>query len=234
MASSSITASAMYSSAIGTPPAGSAMPRTSGFLFPLPLTPALWLSDNGVDPAQWTDMSGNGRHAIQNTGANQPAIVTNVLNGRQVRRFDGTNDGMTGTMTLSQPFTIITVAKHDVTGSTQSVFHGANCSLGIQGGVGFFLYAGAVISSAGSNTNFNINTHIFNGTSSAIFSDEVSLVSGNANTAGVANFSIGFRSGSNDEFVDGDIAEIIVFSAALTTAQREQVEAYLNNKYSIY
>ena len=209
------------------------MPRTSGFLFTLPATPALWLSDNGVDPAQWTDMSGNGRHATQATGGNQPSIQTNVLNGRQVRRFDGTNDGMTGTMTLSQSFTVVTVYKVTSTATTQSVFHGGNSSCGVSGGVGFFLFAGAVISAAG-NTSFNINTHIFNGVSSSIFSDGVSLVSGDANTGGVANFSIGYRSGSNDEYVAGDIAEIIVFTTALTTAQREQVEDYLNNKYEIY
>jgi len=32
----------------------------------------------------------------------------------------------------------------------------------------------------------------------------------------------------------GDIAEIIVYDKALTTPERQQVEAYLNNKYAIY
>jgi len=32
----------------------------------------------------------------------------------------------------------------------------------------------------------------------------------------------------------GDIAEIIVYDRALTTPERQQVEAYLNEKYAIY
>jgi len=61
---------------------------------PRSLSPALWLSDTGSDPSVWTDISGNGRNAVQATGANQPSIVTNALNGRQVRRFDGVDDLM--------------------------------------------------------------------------------------------------------------------------------------------
>jgi hypothetical protein len=61
---------------------------------PLSLSPALWLSDTGSNAAQWDDLSGNGRHATQTTGIQQPEIVTNALNGRQVRRFDGSNDFM--------------------------------------------------------------------------------------------------------------------------------------------
>jgi len=59
---------------------------------PLSLAPALWLNDTGSDPSVWTDISGNGRNAVQATGANQPSIVTGAVNGKQVRRFDGVND----------------------------------------------------------------------------------------------------------------------------------------------
>ena len=63
----------------------------SGFN-PLSLSPALWLNDTGSDPSVWTDMSGNGRDASQADPAKRPSIVTNALNGKQVRRFDGVND----------------------------------------------------------------------------------------------------------------------------------------------
>jgi hypothetical protein len=59
---------------------------------PLSLSPALWLSDTGSDASVWPDLSGNGRNATQATSTQQPAIVANGLNGRQVRRFDGTDD----------------------------------------------------------------------------------------------------------------------------------------------
>jgi hypothetical protein len=35
-------------------------------------------------------------------------------------------------------------------------------------------------------------------------------------------------------FLNGDIAEIIIFNTALSTEQRENVLQYLNTKYAIY
>ena len=68
-------------------------PYSFGATFnPLSLSPALWLSDTGSDPSVWPDLSGNGRNATQATSTQRPAIVTGAQNGRQVRRFDGTDD----------------------------------------------------------------------------------------------------------------------------------------------
>jgi hypothetical protein len=58
---------------------------------PRSLSPALWLSDTGSDHAVWEDLSGNGRNFTQSTVANQPSIITNAVNGRQVRRFNGSS-----------------------------------------------------------------------------------------------------------------------------------------------
>jgi hypothetical protein len=89
---------------------------------PLSLAPSLWLSDTGSDPAQWADLSGNGRHATQATAANQPAIIAGELNGRQVRRFDGSNDFLTqSTTTLSNVSgcSLFTVRKFGALPTTQ-------------------------------------------------------------------------------------------------------------------
>ena len=81
---------------------------------PIAISPALWLNDTGSDPSVWTDISGNGRNA---TGANPPAIVTNALNGRQVRRFDGINDtlSLAADLALGAAHTIFVVAKNTAT-----------------------------------------------------------------------------------------------------------------------
>lgn len=60
----------------------------SGFS-PLSLSPALWLSDTGSDASVWPDISGRGYNLTQTTAGARPAIISNELNGRQVRRFDG-------------------------------------------------------------------------------------------------------------------------------------------------
>lgn len=49
---------------------------------------------NGDPVASWTDASGNGRHAVQATGAAQPTYRTNQINGLPAVDFDGTGDGL--------------------------------------------------------------------------------------------------------------------------------------------
>ena len=60
---------------------------------------ALWLDAedaasitlNGSTVAQWSDKSGNARHATQATALNQPTYNATGLNGMPVLTFDGTN-----------------------------------------------------------------------------------------------------------------------------------------------
>lgn len=42
--------------------------------------------------SEWRDKSLFGRHATQSSGTSQPALISNELNGRNVIRFDGSND----------------------------------------------------------------------------------------------------------------------------------------------
>jgi hypothetical protein len=53
---------------------------------------SLVAADGGV--ARWEDKSGNARHATQSTAANRPARKTAIQGGRDVLRFDGSNDFM--------------------------------------------------------------------------------------------------------------------------------------------
>lgn len=63
----------------------------SGFS-PLSLSPALWLSDTGSDASVWSDLSGNSFSPTQANASFRPSIILNAINGRQVRRFDGSDD----------------------------------------------------------------------------------------------------------------------------------------------
>jgi len=51
---------------------------------------SLVAADGGV--ARWEDKSGNGRHATQGTSADRPARKTAIQGGKDVLRFDGSND----------------------------------------------------------------------------------------------------------------------------------------------
>jgi len=61
---------------------------------------ALWLAaDTGVTTnnsrvSTWADRSGNNNNAAQSVSARQPTLVTGVVNGQPVIRFDGTDDAL--------------------------------------------------------------------------------------------------------------------------------------------
>jgi hypothetical protein len=57
---------------------------------------------NGSAVSQWSDKSGNNRHATQSTGSLQPAYTTAGLNGLNVVTFDGSDDYLEASATYLQ------------------------------------------------------------------------------------------------------------------------------------
>jgi hypothetical protein len=218
----------------------------SGFS-PLDLGPALWLSDTGSDPAQWDDLSGNGRHATQATLANQPAIVTSALNGRQVRRFDGLDDVLRLDIgsEMSQPVFIFAVARK-ISNPVQFNGRVIDARPTEEGGD---LFLPLAVSNNGNfvwNFGTDLQPNIQFGTTDAIYSVLAAgsnsqirtngsiSASGNPGNRGLQRFiSVGGIGHNLLRCFNGDIAEIIIFPTALSTAERQKVELYLSQKYAI-
>jgi len=244
---------------------------------PLRLAPALWLDASEpntlydatvggslVAPdgaiARWVDKSGNARHATQGTGSSQPLRKTSIQNGRDVVRFDGTNDYLSA---LSTPMPMADSTVFVVCDSlSASDFLGVYCATpssgmdfdqvgayvintgdnsslwGIQGGSAsnLFLYE----SGAGALPKSILTAKIGGGNSDIYRNGSASLASDNSYTldAQSTGYLIGCRylSGAVDTtyVMLGDIYEILVFPTALATADRQAVESYLNSKWAIY
>ena len=68
---------------------------------PLALTPMIWLDatqlglSDGAAVAQFTDLSGNGRHFVQATTANKPTYRSSGINSLASVEADGVDDNMT-------------------------------------------------------------------------------------------------------------------------------------------
>jgi hypothetical protein len=221
---------------------------------PLSLSPALWLSDTGSNAAQWDDLSGNGRHATQATGASQPAIVTGALNGRQIRRFDGIDDQLSGSRLLSSSnFSVFVVlkaiaqnAKAILTQRSSGTVIGRTEILSCSD-TGSFNSARVFFNNG---TSYNLNAtgvmldntpkivHVKStttGTTSVGINGGVEevLLTGQTWTPENVNYMLGAIPSSATRFFAGDIAEILAFPRALTVNERQRVERYLSNKYSI-
>jgi hypothetical protein len=72
-----------------------------GAFSPLSLSPMIWLDgsqlglSDGASVSSFTDLSGNGNHFVQGTGANQPVFRSSGINGIGAVESDGVDDFMT-------------------------------------------------------------------------------------------------------------------------------------------
>lgn len=210
---------------------------------------SLVAADGGV--ARWEDKSGNARHATQSTSANRPARKTAVQGGKDVLRFDGSNDFLEGFSTPAG-------------GNTRSVFavaklntsFGEMFQIGKGTGNGFLIRAGASSGVAFVGGDISTNNLTIPSTTlpvattflAALIQQSTTQITYYHNTT---NYSItgtlsdfdmpnaGYFVGkARNEPIDftpwtGDIAEIIVYNTALSNTNRALVETYLMSKWGI-
>lgn len=223
-------------------------PYSFGSTFdPLSLSPALWLSDTGSDASVWPDLSGNGRNATQATTASQPAIVAGAQNGRQVRRFDGGDFLECSSVYSLSTTTVFAVSKISVNSATVKTVY---CSGSFAGSardallfwqastINFQRSNGSVYPTATATATvsaFALTTGQFTGSQLSVSvnggtpSTAATTVAGATTdlvTIGVTRENFGYNF-----YFTGDIAEILVYPTALSTTNRQAVEAYLRTKW---
>lgn len=184
--------------------------------------------------SEWRDKSGNGRHASQGTGNNQPDY-TGTLNGRKIITFDGTNDSLaTTSFSVSQPYSLIMVARR--TGGGVANFYDrldAGPSLGTFAGL-FFIFVTSGLNGPAQDTNYHIFHAKHNGAASVFRFDKADFATGNPGTAALnAGIRFGARSDGAGNFLAGSIAEILFYSKILTDAEQAAAETYLSNKWAV-
>jgi len=178
----------------------------------------------------WADQSGNGRNA----GNNNNYGTYSLIGGKSFITFDGYSNMSVPVIWDNVSFigTVIVVARFASTGGniiTQEGLSGAFVFARNGGGSDTFFVTtdqGDVVTSsvdANSNTNYVIGT-TFNTSTASLYLNGASVGTGNVSSnAGTANTIIGGAS---------SIAEIVVYTRVLTTEERQQVEAYLMDKYT--
>ncbi len=167
-------------------------------------------------------------------------------------RFDGVDDflSITGLNILSREVAVFVVAKRraiSVGTSTLSLFSSSadrdwdnsRSFVAFQEGDGTTLqtFSTQVKSTAthpGNDIAYIVET-IFDGTNNTLYLNGVARPSVATNSVFEINSAfIGARQDPASKYsYNGDIAEVIVFSRALTTEDRKEIEKYLSRKYSI-
>lgn len=194
--------------------------------------------------------SASGYDAAQGVAVNQPLFEPNALNTHAVMRFDGSSDFMTGTTipdinTSSLDIFIVANGASKAGIYYDMLFGIGNFSNGLwiarqQTNQDFYVYNNWVplYTPIGDLPNTGYGYKIFeywknNGVSAKILWNNIlkaTAVHGNFTNA---PYYIGYGGFTDQSYYKGDIAEIIVYQSALSDTDREQVGAYLEQKYGL-
>jgi outer membrane biosynthesis protein TonB len=220
----------------------------------------LWLradqgvKTNGPTVAAWLDQSAAGNSAVQDKPGAQPTLVPNALAGRPSIRFDGSDDFFAlpdGFSDFRAGLTAFVVARPAPGGAWSRFIDldvGPACENIVFGRkdaadkLGFWVYTNsstkgkveapgavtanevqsfcALLAPGGKVTLYKNGTIVATGETSAPKS-----TSRKPNTLAKSN------SGGGDPLFKGELFEILLYSRALSEAERAYVESYLNAKY---
>jgi hypothetical protein len=223
---------------------------------------ALWLrADAGVTTnaggvvVQWDDQSTNANNAVAANEIQGPVLVANALNNKPVLRFDGVDDFLdvldSDSLSFAGDLTTLFVIRFADFENYNSVW--AKTANNLPAPSDFYTLPGSGVlrayrgngtftdlSSVDSAQPLRVNTYMVLGVDVATdtlthyFNGQVNGTGTvNTNTADAnTNLKIGTR---DDQFtrLKGDIAEILIYSRALSTTERSNAFNYLQTKFNL-
>lgn len=194
------------------------------------------------------DKSGNGYDTdSQSTGTKRADLLANQLNGRSVISCDGGDAYKLNTALHSIPNgsnTMFVVAKTNSNSTQQRIInmtaafssdYGLEFSSNVGQAVFFNNPSGAGVGVTGlTETDWNILKARRSGTTVAISANGGTEVT-NTNGADVSNINDAtlFSYDESSLFLDGHVAEIIIYNRSLSDAESSIIENYLSNKWGI-
>lgn len=223
-----------------------------------------WFKADGItglndgDPVgTWTDSSPNGKHATQSTGSFRPSYKTNIIAGKPVVRFDGTDDrlvspGQYNIWGLNNDFTVFAVVwldpnqgtgGHDVVGSSAIANNLDLAARRSDASSNWLAYSSS--QDGARNSDLVLSTgewHVLTWRLKATSPKHLQIRADTVyqlNDTGYSGIgtapsqaAIGGRQNGANPF-KGDIAEVIFYSASLTNADMQATEHYLREKYGL-
>jgi hypothetical protein len=211
-----------------TPCAQAAPPVTADLALHLDAAQLTGLND-GDTVNTWTDMSGLGNDAVRTGGT--PTYKTGIINGQPVVRFGNNNDDGFQFSRINTIRTVFWVVKENSGVGTDNFLLGDTNSYHFhRGGSNGPLWGGYTENNIRNGTTKLMGTAI-NGESTSLPSNSYQLISvvttGNVEANQVTKDRV-YRG-----TLRGDIAEILIYSRALTTEEEESVGSYLTDKYGL-
>lgn len=197
---------------------------------------------------RWANKSGSAqvRDLLQSNASARPTLTANVFNSLPAVVFDGVDDFMQRSFTLGFPTTLFIVfAYNSAYSAANTLVDGAGAGnvlrLAAYSNTEFLLNAGGVTPQITANLNtlpitqLQIVSATADGSNSGVWRNN--FLAAGQNVTGTTNTPNGLTLCSwgafGLQYANASIAEVIVYSANLTTAQRTRVEKYLAAKWGV-
>ena len=217
----------------------------------------MWLrADEGVTTvssavSQWNDLSGNSLNFSQSTAIKRPSFSSSsiTLGGKPSLDFDGIDDQLNSTLfsgISNSSCTVFILGSGNNQNISSAVYLGVNTNAN-----GFWLMRRATNERFGlfhkngllqgnsvlpqSGYNFRIFSAIKSLNTSLITKvngsqDAISTTS--TFTSSFTDNVIQIGAGNNSAFINGSIAEVLIYNRVLTATEQTQIEKYLMDKYA--
>lgn len=224
---------------------GNIQPISNGLVLHLDASDAMTVESNGGKVAEWRDKSGDNNHFVQNSNNNRPSYSNGIIqfnpNPKQYLIGNSNLSGLEFLTNSGGNFTVFVVGNssspdngwstylsHYMTTKTAFLF-GRNTSGEIEANGNNSVYR------LRANTNNSLNYYSLQNSGGSVslwingaFSK--TLAFSNSNEEG-GHIYIGAGYNGTSNYLDGSIAEIIVYDRVLTSTERTQIEAYLKSKW---
>lgn len=220
---------------VGKPPADSAIPRQ------IPGLSAWWRAqgqvvvDDAGNVIRWLDASGNDADAIAPWASSRPQYVTNAVDGRPLLHFDGKTSHLLFPMqTEAQTIFVVLRANNLILGhpyfNTRPFHPGV-----VRPGKAFSQNYASKAVTGGEGFLNGAKVHIGDDQDDALeFSAEQLQVFSLVMTDKTPFSYLGWGGSWNfNRYLNGDVAELLVYSRALSDSERRQIEKYLAASWKI-
>lgn len=192
----------------------------------------------------WADQSGQGNHETQATASKRPILQLNEVNGKPAILFDITNScclqSAAFAAALAQPNTVFVVChmpaadgstrRYAIDGIDDSNRHVIWKDITDE----VKIFAGSSVETTAALNVWEIIAVVFNGANSKAWVNGAVVGTGNAGNQLLRGLTVGIYYDGVRYCFDDSIAEILIYDSALSDANRQAVENYLNVKYALY
>lgn len=213
----------------------------SKLLSPIPLTglSAWWIGDNALyDGSNYVyendDVSINANNQLQPVGSCQPLFVANAKNTHAAIRHDGSSDFLNFTE-ISTIRTVFAVVKNTNLTAVSTLLGHTTLYDWHPNLISDWNQVGRMLDPTYASDNVKNGSSYFNGIKKKpldiLYPQDYSIIS--FVTAGNASADRFGEDRSQHRYWNGDYLELIIYSTALSDADRIIVENYLSTKYSI-